>query len=135
MSRYANLKHYVYQIKFPDNKRYIGCTRNLHQRINTHATSPNKSLKLYMIVTGYSFFDAEFSVIEVVDEKSKGISIERHFQHKFYEEGLLVNGYNPKKKREIFKIKLPNGETESIGIIKKSIFKPEQLEMEARNAK
>lgn len=131
MSRYICQKYYVYEIKFPDNKRYIGCTGNLHQRIDTHAKSPNKALKLYMIESGNSFFDAEFSVLEVVDERSKGTSIERHFQKQLYEEGLLVNGYNPKKIRKIFNIKFPNGKTEQISVIKQNIFDPKPLKTEA----
>ncbi|HSH25858.1 MAG TPA: GIY-YIG nuclease family protein [Massilibacterium sp.] len=125
MSRYDS-KHYVYEIKFPDKMRYIGCTYNVSQRMRTHATNPNKSLKSYLLKSGYSFTDAKLSVLEIADDKTEGHRIEKNYFCKFYEEGLLVNKYTPKKERHIVSVEMPDGKKQKVDIIKDNIFNPKE---------
>ena len=90
----VNHRYTVYQILFPNGKKYIGCTSaTLLKRINDHISAMESGLnyKIYNAIRKYGVNNLKFEVLGKYKTKEEMFAAERYFI-KIYNSQL--NGYN-----------------------------------------
>lgn len=90
----VNYRYTVYQIVFPNSKKYIGCTSNtLLKRINDHISSMESGLnyKIYNAMKKYGINNLKFEVLGKYKTKEEMFNAEKYYIQIF---DTQINGYN-----------------------------------------
>ena len=90
----VNNRYIVYQILFPNNKRYIGCTSaTLTKRINDHISAMESGLnyKIYNAMRKYGVNNLKFEILGKYKTKEEMFIKEKYFINLFNSQ---LNGYN-----------------------------------------
>lgn len=90
----VNNRYIVYQILFPNGKKYIGCTSStLLKRINDHISSMESGLnyKIYNAMRKYGVNNLKFEILGKYKTKEEMFHMEKYYIQLFDSQ---INGYN-----------------------------------------
>ena len=87
------MKRYIYALydpRFPNNIRYVGCTENFRRRINTHASGGDETTGEWVKFLIAEGVPLSFKVLEMVDDRI-AFARERHWIAKLADKHDLIN--------------------------------------------